>query len=97
MWGEADRCVKFYQKKLERKENEKKKKTPVRPVAKYRSLVTQNTNMIMAFVNSMRHPAEYGIPLNQMAIKYVHINMLLLKTAYYALGELSSDFILRRC
>ena len=55
----------------------RKKKTPVRPVAKYRSLVTQNTNMIMAFVNSMRHPAEYGIPLNQMAVKYVHINMLL--------------------
>ena len=34
--------------------------------------------MIMAFVNSMRHAAEYGIPLHQMAIKYVHINMLLL-------------------
>ena len=26
VWGEADRCVKFYQKKLERKENEMKKK-----------------------------------------------------------------------
>lgn len=84
-------------KKAREKRKWKEKETPVRPVAKYRSLVTQNTNMIMAFVNSMRHPAEYGIPLNQMAVKYVHINMLLLKTAYYTLGELSSDFILRRC